>query len=441
MNLLIIDATGLSLDFALRCQAFGHKVKVFVRQNKDGSRSDVGNGLVERVPHWEDHMNWADLIFCTDNVFYIHALERYRDKGYPIFGPSIDTNRWEQDRQHGAKVMERAGIDVIPSQEFSNYDDAIKLVMETNKRYVSKPLGDGNKALSYVSKTPADMVYMLQKWKKSDAYKGEFILQEFHGGIEIAIGGWFGPNGFSKHWCINHEYKKLLAGDLGVSTGEEGTIVYYTQESLLADKVLKPLEDYLAALGYTGYIDVNSIINEKSGDVWPLEFTMRPGWPLFTIQQALHRGDPAGWMLDLLDGKDTLKVSKDIACGVVVTMPDYPYDTISKKDNSGYPLFDLTMDDATDAVHLQEVQWGKAPAMVEGEVKLDKEQFVTAGSYVCVVTGTGKTVEDATEDCYDTIKKKIKIPNSIGYRVDIGHKLEKELPILNELGYSDKKFC
>ena len=58
---------------------------------------------------------------------------------------------------------------------------------------------------------------MLQKWKKSNAYKGSFILQEFHGGLEIAVGGWFGRNGFSRFFCINHEFKKLLAGDLGVN--------------------------------------------------------------------------------------------------------------------------------------------------------------------------------------------------------------------------------
>ena len=442
MKILIIDAGGVCLDFALRCQAYGHQVKAFIRHNKDGSRSEVGDGgLIERVTDWEKYMNWADLIFCTDNTFYIHGLERYRDKGYPIIGPSIDTNRWEQDRQHGAKIMEMAGIDVIPSQEFSNYDDAIKLVMETNKRYVSKPLGDGNKALSYVSKTPADMVYMLQKWKKSDAYKGEFILQEFHGGIEIAIGGWFGPNGFSKHWCINHEYKKLLAGDLGVSTGEEGTIVYYTQESLLADKVLKPLEDYLAALGYTGYIDVNSIINEKSGDVWPLEFTMRPGWPLFMIQQALHRGDPVKWMLDMLDGKDTLKVSDKIACGVVITMPPYPFDKgTPTNEHAGYPMFDLTMEDVTKNVHLAAVMCGKAPAMVGDKLKLNEEMFVTAGNYVCIVSGLGDTVEEARKTCYDRIKKKINIPNSIGYRVDIGCRLEEQLPELRNMGYSKKRY-
>jgi phosphoribosylamine--glycine ligase len=442
MNILLIDAGGVCLDFAMRCMAYGHTVKAYIRNNKDGSRSMVGDGgLLTRVTEWEAHMNWADLIMCTDNTFYIHQLERYRDKGYPIIGPSIDTNRWEQDRQHGAEIFERAGIPVIPSTEFKNYDEAIAFVIKNNKRYVSKPLGDGDKALSYVSKSPADMVFMLQKWKKSNAYKGSFILQEFHGGIEIAVGGWFGSSGFSKHLCINHEFKKLLAGDLGVSTGEEGTILYYVQDSLLADKVLKPLEGYLMGLRYTGYIDVNCIVDDK-GIPWPLEFTMRPGWPLFMIQQALHKGDPAQWMLDLLDGKDTLKVSNDIACGVVISMPPYPFDKgTPKKESAGYPMFDLTKEDVIKNVHLAEVMYGKAPAMVDGKVKLNEEQFVTAGNYVCIVTGTGETVEDARDVCYKTIKKKINIPNSIGYRIDIGCRLEDQLPELKKMGYSNKKYC
>jgi phosphoribosylamine--glycine ligase len=441
MKILIIDCSSVSLDFAIRCQEYGHTVRVYVRNNKDGTRSMVGDGgLIVRVNDWEQHMNWADLIFCTDNIYYIHPLERYRDRGYPIIGPSIDTNRWEQDREHGAKVMEKAGIKTIPSQKFKSYDDAIAYVIKNNKRYVSKPLGDGDKALSYVSKSPADMVFMLQKWKKTNAYRGEFILQEFHGGIEVAVGGWFGRHGFSKYFCINHEFKKLLAGDLGVSTGEEGTILYYTEDSLLADKVLKPLEGMLNGLGYTGYIDVNCIVDDK-GVPWPLEFTMRPGWPLFMIQQALHKGDPAQFMLDLLDGKDTLKVSDKIACGVVVSMPPYPHDKgTPQSEHAGYPMFDLTMEDVTKNVHLASVMLGKAPAMVDGKVKLNHEQFVTAGNYVCIVTGTGETVEEASCDCYDRIKKKINIPNSIGYRIDIGKRLEKQLPELKKMGYTEKKY-
>jgi hypothetical protein len=90
MKVLIIDAGGNGcLDFALRCQVAGHHVKVFIRHHKDGSRNDSGDGIIERVSDWEKFMNWADLVFCTDNLFYIHGLERYRDKGYPIFGPSL----------------------------------------------------------------------------------------------------------------------------------------------------------------------------------------------------------------------------------------------------------------------------------------------------------------------------------------------------------------
>lgn len=436
MNILIIDATGLCLDFALRCQAYGHRVKCFIRHNKDGSRSEVGDGgLIERVTEWEKHMNWADLIFCTDNIYYIHGLERYRDKGYPIIGPSIDTNRWEQDREHGAEVMEKAGIKTIPSITFKKYDEAIAYVMKNPKRYVSKPIGDGEKSLSYVSKSAADMVYMLQYWKKKNSYKGDFILQDFHGGNEFGVGGWFGPGGFNKMMCESWEFKKLMNDDLGVATGEQGTIVRYTDESYLADQVLRPLEDFLHGLRYTGYIDVNCII-DKDGFPWPLEFTMRPGWPLFQIQQALHKGDPAQWMLDLLNGKDTLRCSKGIACGVVISIPDYPYSRLTKKECSGYPLFGITDEDVINDIHCSEVQWGKAPCMDGDKVKMDVPMFVTAGDYICTVSGVGKTVEDARQKAYGTIKKKIEIPNSIMYRTDIGKKLEKALPELRSQGYA-----
>ena len=442
MKILIIDASSCGcLDFALRCQVAGHQVKTFIRHHKDGSRNESGDGIIDRVSDWEKYINWADLVFCTDNTFYIHGLEKYRDKGYPIFGPSLDTAKWELDRDHGSKVMEKAGIKIIPSKRFCSYDEAIAYVMENPKRYVSKPIGDGLKSMSYVSKTAADMIFMLQKWKKSNAYKGDFILQEFHKGIEFGVGGWFGLGGFSKHWCESFEFKKLMNDDLGVATGEQGTVVRYTEDSLLADRVLKPLEDYLHGLGYSGYVDVNCIIGDD-GTPWPLEFTMRPGWPLFQIQQALHKGDPAQWMLDSLNGTDTLKVSSQVAVGVVIAIPDYPYGQVTKKENSGYPVWGVTEEDAIKNIHFSDVQMGKGPCMVNGEVKLNVPLYVTAGDYVCTVSGVGATVEHARDRAYKTIKNKIEIPNSIMYRTDIGCRLEKQLQELHSYGYCpDLEWC
>ena len=435
MNVLIIDATGCGLSFAMRCQAYGHKVRLFERNNKDGSRSEIGDGIIQRIPEWESSMKWADLIFCTDNVFYIYQLERYRDQGYPIVGPSIDTNRWEQERDHGEKILNMAGIETIPSQTFENYDEAIKHVLQNpNRKFVSKPIGDGAKDLSYVAKSGKEMVYMLQKWKKSNAYKGKFIIQDFRPGIEFAVGGWFGPAGFNKYWTESWEHKKLYPSELGVATGEQGTIVRKTKTSKLADQMLKPLEDYLHALGYTGYIDVNCII-DKRGNPNPLEFTMRPGWPLFNIEQSLNKGDPAQWIRDLIDGKDSLICSDNIACGVVITLPPYPFTGKSKKDNSGFPLWGITEDDAVRNIHFCDVKMGKGPELVGDTIK-EVPMYVTSGEYVCTVVGLGRTIQDSMDDCYERIENKIYIPNSIQYRDDIGEKVQKKLGELQSYGYA-----
>jgi phosphoribosylamine--glycine ligase len=437
-NLLIIDQFGCGLDLAVRAKAWGHSVRLYIRNNPDGTRCEVGDGLINKVSDWEPSMNWADLVFVTDNTQYITRLESYRDKGYPIFGCNMEGKRWEQDRMVGEQVLVRAGIPVIPMTRFKKYEEAIAHVLDNkNKRYVSKPIGDGDKALSYCSKDWRDMVFMLNKWKKDNAYGGEFVLQEFTAGCEFGAGGWFGMGGFSKWITESWEHKKLMSGESGPATGEQGTIVRYTQKSKLFDMVLKPLEGFLHGINYTGYIDVNCIIDDK-GHPWPLEFTTRPGWPLFQIQQALHVGDPIQWMMDLVEGKDTLKVKTDIACGVVVSQPDYPYNNVSPKDNTGYPIFDMCEEDGTKNIHFSQVKTGFMP----NEKGLNKEPcLVTCGNYILTFSGLGKTVSEAAKAAYKTHKDKVCCINSPMVRDDIGEKVGPMLPLLHKYGYvTDVKY-
>ena len=74
--------------------------------------------------------------------------------------------------------------------------------------------------------------------------------------------------------------------------------------------------------------------------------------------------------------------------------------------------------------------------MIDGELKENIPMFVTAGDYVCTVVGLGDTIEKSREAVYSKIKKKIEIPNSIAYRTDIGEKVQKNLPALQEYGYA-----
>lgn len=434
MRILLIDASSSFLDFALRCEAAGHEVRVFMGPLKDGSRSPVGDGLLQKVPEWQPSMRWADLILTSDNVKYLKELEGFRARGFPIFAPNTEVTDWELLRGVGQRVFEEHGIPCLPSTVFKTYDEAIEFLRANpEKRYVSKPTGDADKALSYVSKSSQDMLFMLEHWKRKLKAKVPFLFQEFTPGIEMAVGGWVGRDGFLGYFLENFEFKKLMPGEVGVNTGEMGTAMRYVtaEESLLAREVLLPLEAALIRAGYTGFIDV-SVIIDKKGTPWPLEFTSRPGWPLFQIQQALHPV-PAQWMRDALSGMDTFEPSQEIAVGVVVAMPDFPYSHLTRKEVTGFPVWGMTVKNRYN-IHPCEMMLGHAPTLKDGKLS-EEPMLVSAGDYVLVTTGTGESVCEAKEEAYAVLKG-LEIPNSPIYRIDIGARLEKQLPELQALGYA-----
>jgi phosphoribosylamine--glycine ligase len=360
-----------------------------------------------------------------------------KDHKVSIIGPTLESAEWELDRKVGQEIFKKHGIDTIPGKEFTDYDAAIAHVKKHDQRFVSKPSGNvEDKALSYVSKSPSDMVYMLERWKKLSKLKGSFILQEFVGGTEMAVGGWFGPGGFNEGWCENFEFKKLMNNDLGVATGEQGTVLRYVRVSKLARKVLAPLADALQKLDYIGYVDVNTIIDDK-GNPWPLEFTMRPGWPTTQIMQPLIQGDPVQWMADLAAGADSRNVVMDkISVGVVMSIPDYPYSHLTRKEVIGVPVYGLTQA-LWKHWHPAEMMLGENVPHVEKGQHLNMPMPVTAGDYVGIMTAVSDTVKDAALTCYRRLEKLV-VPNSPAYRSDIGRRLAKQLPMIQKHGYASE---
>jgi phosphoribosylamine--glycine ligase len=431
MKILVIDFehAGLGLNFAIRCHDAKHDVAYWVPKLSTGKPCPVGDGLIRKIPDWKKAMDWADLIVMTDNCAYHNETEPYFKKGYPIIGANKESAELELDRELGQEICKQAGIKTIPYEVFTNYDKAIKYVKETKKPYVAKPWGGtSDKSLTYVSKTPADMVFNLQQWKAA-GLKGSFILQEKIEGVEIAVGGWFGPGGWNRYKNENFEEKKLMNEGLDCNTGEAGTTMHYTKKSALFDAVLKPVTNYLHKINYVGYVDQNCIVL-KDGTPMPLEFTMRFGWPHFNIAMALHEGDPAQFLLDLINGSDTLECSEDAAVGVVMAHGSYPF---KGPEKLGYPVTGITPKNY-DQVHLQSVMKGIAPVMDGDEVR-DEMTMVSAGNYLLVTTGTGKTVEEARDNVYD-VTWDIDIPSNRKFRTDIGCRLEDDLKELHKHGFA-----
>ena len=189
------------------------------------------------------------------------------------------------------------------------------------------------------------------------------------------------------------------------------------------------MEPILKALGHRGDFCVGAGI-DKNGKAWPFEFTCRLGWPAFYIQVASHKGDPVQWMIDLCDGKDSLKVSTDVAIGVVLAQPNYPYSNSPPDLVEGNPIEGV--EEIGDAAHLVSVMMGKGPVMQAGKV-VDAPTYQTTGEMVMAVTGLGRTIERARKKVYAAVDG-IHFPNKM-YRTDIGEKVAVNLDKLHKFGF------
>lgn len=435
MRCLILDGETLGLDLAMRFSAAGHEVR-WHRYSKAPTK--IGNGFhgFKIVDDWKSSMAWArdGLIVLTGNSRFLPEVDRFRELGFKVFGPTRKSAELEINRGVGMEAMIAAGIDVPPYEVFDSMAAAEKFAIKSDKAYVFKVL-DGSvtdKALTYVSSDPADLVGWLRRHMKAGKAIKKCMLQEkIDADFEIGINGWFGPNGFlPEKFQISFEHKKLLPGEIGCNTGEMISISQYVEHDKLVDDFLLPLVGTLKKAGHTGDFCVGAMI-DKQGKAWPLEMTVRMGYPALFGQLASHKGDPAQWMRDLLDGKDTLRVSDDVCVAVVMGQPMFPYEVSDPEQVEGNPISGITDENLPD-LHLCGVMRGKGPVMKDGKI-VETDTYQTADEYVMVVTALGKTIKRACDKVYRTIDM-VKFSDAM-YRNDAGDKVIKAIPAMHKAGY------
>lgn len=434
MKVLIVsmDSVGEGLPWALRAAKAGHSVKLWIAPDAD-KLTGTGFKGVERIDNWLAHAKWSDILIPTGNHCFMNKFDMLRKSGVRVFGPSVKSAELEIKRAEGMKIFEDHDIEVPEWEQFATLDKVEAHVRKTGDRFVFKTLGDADdKSTSYVAKSPADMIARIQRWKKLGSVEGPFMLQEFIEGYEFAVSRWMGTDGFIGKYNENAEFKKLLSGNVGPNCGEAGTVLKYVDTSKLGDYVLGPLEEDLVKMGHIGDVDVNCIVAKEGGQAYPLEWTCRAGWPSTNILLASHKGDPVQWAYDACEGEDSLEVSPQVFCGIVLSQPDYPFSKFTKAEVTDIPIYGVTPQNGK-YIHPQAVKISKMPDM-QGDEIVDRDIWTTTGDYLAVVTGSGKTVKKACERAYETVKE-VHVPN-ICYRDDVGEKLKDEIPALHKFGYA-----
>src|SRR5262249_46028690 len=144
-------------------------------------------------------------------------------------------------------------------------------------------------------------------------------------------------------------------------------------------------------------------------------------------------GDHAQFMLDLVNGKDSLKVKDgEVSVSVVVSIPPYPYSDYADKEVEGMPIYGYDMKHH----HLCEAQLSQGVPVQAGSKVVDMPCYTTAGDYVAVVTGCGETISSAGRSAYAAVKK-LKVVGNMMWRNDIaGGKLLDKIPNLQKHGYA-----
>ncbi|MFP4403167.1 MAG: phosphoribosylglycinamide synthetase C domain-containing protein [Nanoarchaeota archaeon] len=423
-NFLFVTFDSLITDIAWIISKEGHNVKLYTKNLKD---KDVGDGFIQKTDNWENEIDWADVIIFDDVLGMGKIAKELRDKGKAVIGGTPYTDKLEDDRAFGQEELKKHGISIIPYSEFDSFDEAINYVKNNPTKYVIKPSGEAQniKGLLFVGEEDdgRDVIQVLNDYKSAWPKKiVDIQLQKRITGVEIAVGAFFNGNEFIYPININFEHKKLFPGNLGPSTGEMGTSMFWSNPNKIFNLTLKKLEKKLAEEEYVGYIDVNCIVNANG--IYPLEFTARFGYPTISIQQEGIINPIGEFFYELANKKKIkLKTRSGFQIGVRVVVPPFPFndpETFKVKSKDSIIYFKTRK--IPHGIHIEDVK------LVNGEWVVTGESGV-----VLIICGIGSTMKQAKQQAYSRIKQ-INIPHMY-YRYDIGDRWVEDSDKLHNWGY------
>lgn len=406
INFLFVSKWGESLDIAYAIRNEGHPVKMFIEVK---SCKEIGYGFVRKVAHWENHIDWADVVIF-DYTGYGKQAEQLRKAGKYVFGGTSYSDKLELDRAFGQNELKRHKVKILPSKEFFTIEDAIEYVDKNPNAYVIKPSGEmqDNKQLLFVGhdEDGADVKRVLSAYKKTWGNSMDLQIQKKVSGVEVSVSAFFNGHRFLKPINVAFEHKKLFPKELGVSTGEMGTSMFWANENPIFDATLLKFENTLAKDHFVGHIDINCIVN--SNGIYPLEFTPRFGYPQIFIQRA-GITEPMGSLFYRIAKGEQLKIStkKGFQVGAYMVVPPFPYEdkktfTLFSKD--AVVIFKKPIKEGIHLMHLKNInnQW-----------------LITGDSGVALlISGTGTTMREAQKTMYNRIGNVL--INHSYYRTDIG---------------------
>jgi phosphoribosylamine--glycine ligase len=419
----------------MRLSTEGHEVKVFV---KEPLAQGTMAGLVQHTSSWESELDWVRAsgdqgIILFENVAGARGelQDKLRKDGFNVIGGSAYGDRLENDRAFAQRILADIGLQTAEVVEFNDVAAACQFIDEHPARYVLKFNGPNFSSYdNYVGRlsdgTDVRALLRTKFFFEEQSEALSFVLMEHVAGVEMGVGAYFNGENFVGRACLDWEHKRFFPGNLGELTGEMGTIATFDRSSKFFEGTLKRMTPLLAAGGYCGYINLNTIVNERG--IWPLEFTCRFGYPGFAVLGPLQQTRWSELFGAMTSRKGDATMLQGFCAAIVLTTPPFPYD---RETVEGAPVGLPVMFDG-------ELSEQDLDRLYYGEVGILKGQLVTSGMYgwTMVATGVADNIEDARMKAGELADRVI-VPN-VRYRRDIGSTLiERDFAFVENLGLLD----
>lgn len=430
MKILFHSKSGDSAGLWYRMQQEGAKVSAYI---KEGWARRVMSGIVPHVETLEEGLAEKPDVIVFDLNGDGKRADDLRKDGYKVVCGGSLMDKMEMDRAYGVNLAKQYGIKVPATTEFNDVESAIDHVKKTKKAYAIKIDNNQSESSSYVGKDAQDMLDYLEYSKEERTVKkgNKFILQEKVDGSEVSTEVWF-SNGVpvlpaNSTW----ETKKLLAGELGVRTGCEVSIVchYEGHSSRLVDQTVAKLFPLLKYARYTGPLDVNAIVSEKDHEAYFLELTPRLGYSAIYGLLAILGIPLSEFFYRISRGTFAIPFKANWGSSLKIHIPPYPVEIEDKRvaeetygKSEGVRINGKYGDDFT-------------PIDVQKGTQTD---FVCAGTS-CIVgecLGRGNSLFDAWKNSQKVFKT-VDVPNMGGRYTDGAEDAWKRILKLRNWGFTD----
>lgn len=352
-------------------------------------------------------------VVAPDDPLVLGAVDALNAKGIKTFGPDKKAAIIEGSKVFSKQLMKKYGIPTAAYESFSDMEKALAYVENAAAPMVVKADGLALGKGVIIAQTREEAKNAV-KTIMGDRIFGEsgssIVIEEFLTGPEVSVLA-FTDGKTLVPMVSSMDHKRALDTDKGLNTGGMGTVApnpYYTEDIAkeCMEKIFMPTVDAMNQEGrsFSGCLYFGLMLTENGPKV--IEYNCRFGDPETQVVLPLLKSDLLEIMLHIYDktlDKASVEFEKGCACCVVMASSGYP-----QKYETGF-----------------EISMPSDKNIYVAGAKTEGGKLLTSGGRVLGVTETGKTLSEAIDKAYNTVKQ-VSFTNAY-YRKDIGKKaLEAE---------------